>query len=70
MFITIEEIHSYDTRSSKKGNFNVNFCDKKRKSVSIMGIKLWNQLDANVRNVKIINIFKHIIKNMFISLYH
>ena len=38
-------------------------------SFSIMGIKLWNQLDANVRNVKIINILNYIIKNMFISLY-
>ena len=27
-----------------------------------MGIKLWNRLDANVRNAKPINIFKHIIK--------
>jgi len=38
-------------------------------SISIMGVKLWNQLDAYVHNVKTINIFKHIIKNVFISLY-
>ena len=30
---------------------------------------VWHQLDANVRNVKAINIFKYTIKNMFISLY-
>jgi len=30
-----------------------------------MGVKLWNQLDANVCNVKTINIVKQIIKNMF-----
>jgi len=36
-------------------------------SNNIIGVKLWNQLGANVHNVKIINIFKHIIKNMFIS---
>ena len=71
LFITIEEIYSYDARSSKKGNINVKFCNMKRKltSISIMGVKLWNQLDANVHNVKTINIFKLIIKNMFISLY-
>jgi len=58
MFITIEEIHSYATRSSKKGNFNVKFCKAKRNlmSFSIVSFKLWNQLDANVRNVKTINI--------------
>jgi len=61
----------YGTRSSKKGNINVKFYKTKTKlmSISIMGVKLWNQLDANVRNVKTINIFKHIIKNMLISLY-
>jgi len=58
-------------RSSKKGNFNVKFCKTKRKliPISIMGVKLWKQLDANVHNVKTINIFKHITKNKFISLY-
>ena len=42
----------------KKGNFNVKFCKTKIKlmSISIMGVKLWSQLDANVRNVKTINI--------------
>jgi len=71
MFITIEEIHSYGTRSSKKGNFNVKFCKMKRKlmSISIIGVKLWNQLGANVCNVKTIIIFKHLIKNMPTSLY-
>ena len=34
-----------------------------------MGVTLWYQLDAFVCNVKTINIFKQIIKNMFISLY-
>ena len=55
--LTIEEIHSYGTRSSKKGNFNVKACKKKRTliSISIKGVKLWNQLDANVCNVKTFN---------------
>ena len=34
--------------------------------VSIMGVKLWNQLEENVYKIKAINIFKHIIKNMLI----
>ena len=38
-------------------------------SISIMGVKLWNRLDANVRIVKTIHIFNHIIKIMLISLY-
>jgi len=38
-------------------------------SISIMGVQLWNQLDANVCIVKTINILKYIFKNMFISLY-
>jgi len=37
--------------------------------ISILGVKLWNQLGANISNVKTIIIFKHIIKNMLISLY-
>ena len=35
-------------------------------SISVMGAKLWN--NASVHNVKIINIYKQIIENMFISL--
>ena len=37
----------------KKGNFNVKFCKTKRKLllISIMDVKLWNQLDVNVCNV-------------------
>ena len=35
-------------------------------SNNIMRVKLLNQLDANV---KTITVFKHIIKNMLISLY-
>ena len=38
-------------------------------SISMMGVKLWNQSDRNVHNVKTNNIFKRIIKNMIISLY-
>jgi len=38
-------------------------------SISIMGVQLWNQLDANVANFKTINILKQIIKDIFISLY-
>jgi len=51
--IPIEEIHSYGTRSSKKGNFNVKFCMTKRKlmSIRIMGVKLWNQLDALLKQL-------------------
>jgi len=58
MFITIEEIHSYSSRSRRKRTFYVNGCKKKNvlMSVSIIGLKLLNQLDANVRNVKTINI--------------
>jgi len=43
-------------RSSKKGNFNVKFCKMKRKlmSISIIDVKLWNQLDATVHNFKTI----------------
>ena len=38
--------------SSKKGNYNVKFCKTKRKlmSICIMDVKLWNQLDGNVKN--------------------
>ena len=63
----IEKIHSYGTGL---GNCNVKVCKTKGKlmSVNIMDVKSWKQLDANVHNVKTINIFKHIIKNMFISL--
>jgi len=71
IFITIKEIHLYGPRYIKKGNLNVKYFKMKRKlmSISVMGVKLWNQLYVNVYNVKTINILKHIIKNMFISLY-
>jgi len=67
-FITIQEIHSYGTGSSKKENFIVKLCKTKRKliSISIMGVKLWKQLDVNVCNLKTIIIFTQIIKNMFL----
>ena len=35
-----------------------------------MDVKLWNQLDANLCNVKAINIFKHKMKYVFIALYY
>ena len=65
-------MHSYGSRSGKKGNLNVKFVRQNKRvnmSISFIVVKLWNQLDANFRNVKTINIFKHIIKNMLISLY-
>jgi len=35
MFITIEEIHSYGTRSSKNQNVNVKFCKMYKKKVNV-----------------------------------
>ncbi len=72
MFITTDQIHSYSTRSSRKGNFNVKFCHTKRKamSISIIGVKLWNQLDINVHNIKSTNTFKRKMKNTFIHSYN
>ena len=39
----------------KIGKLNVTFCKTKRKfTVNVMGVKLWNQLYGNVSNVKTI----------------
>ena len=43
--------------------------NRKLTSISIIGVKLWNQLDANVHNVKTTTKFKHINMNMSISSY-
>ena len=55
-----------------KNNITIEETLKKKRdlmSICIMAVKLWIQLDANVRNVKTVNIFKQLIKNMFIFLY-
>ena len=45
--------------TSKKGSFNI----------SNIGVRLWNNLNENIRTSSSVNLFKKKIKNMFINTY-
>ena len=60
-------IHTYNTRSSSKGNFITKYCRTKLRSmnVSFRGIKLWNELDESFHNISSIASFKKKTKHLF-----
>ncbi len=51
---------SYNTRSSNKGNFYIKPCSSKMSclNVSNIGVRLWNNLNENIRTSRSFNIFK------------
>ena len=66
MFKKSMNIHNYKTRSSTRGNFNVNFCHTKLRSMSIsfVGVKLWNQLSVKLRDAVSVSQFRSKVKKV------
>ena len=71
MFSPSTSVHSHNTRSSSKGNFSVKFCKTKLRSmsISIIGVKLWNQLDSRFLNATSLSSFRMNLKRFYISSY-
>ena len=54
MFKEISTVHTYNTRSSVKKNFyilNKPNLEKARRSIPILGAKLWNEIPSSVREL-------------------
>ena len=70
-FQQLNEVHSYNTRSNAKGNYNVTFCRTKQRSmsVSVKGVRLWNSLNDQLRNVSPMSYFRSSLKRHFINNY-
>ncbi len=68
LFMKSDDAHNHNTRFSKSGNFDVKYCKTKMKSmtISIKGVKLWNELDNHLHNVKSIHLFKKKLKCIYI----
>lgn len=71
LFLQNDNVHNYNTRSKSKGNFNVKYCRTKLRSlnISVKGVKLWNNFDTDVHNIKSVKLFKKHVKKVFISSY-
>ena len=71
MFTKSTDVHSYNTRSSSKGNFDVKFCKSRQRSfcASIIGAKLWNQLDITLRTVPSLSLFRFKLRKHFLRNY-
>ena len=71
LFKSIDNTHSYFTRSSSKGNFDVKYRRTKMKSmtISVKGVKLWNELEEYMHNIISVNCFKRMFKKMYLKRY-
>jgi hypothetical protein len=71
LFLKSIDVHTHNTRSSSKGNFNVKFCRTRLKSmsISIVGVKLWNQLSVDLHDVSFVSLFRKKLKKYFLSNY-
>ena len=72
LFMKTRNVHNHNTRSSNRGNFDLKFCRTKIRSmsISIRGVKLWNELNSNYHNIKSLSSFKKTIKKMYINGYN
>ena len=71
IFGNSEIIHKYNTRSSSRGNFTVQYWTKSRSMItSIKGIKLWNEQDENCKDCKSLSNFKHSVKLGYLKDYN
>ena len=66
LFKSIDNTHSYFTRSSSKGNFDVKYCQTKMKSmtISVKVVKLWIELNKYMHNIRSVNCFKCMLKKI------
>ncbi len=54
-----------------KGNFYIKPCGSRKGSFNIsnIGVRLWNNLNKNIRTSRNVNQFKKKVKKMFINSY-
>ena len=69
LFIPTVKIHSYNTRSSVSDNFYINISNLeiKRKSFSVIGAKLWNEIPTKLRTLPKL-IFKRKIRMILFNI--
>ena len=67
MFNKSCEIHNYNTRN--KNNFHVKCLSsgKRKMSVNITGVSLWNILTKNIKESRTLNVFKIKIKRQILN---
>ena len=71
-FIWIENVHSFSTRQSKRGDLFALRCNTTQyglRSIHYSGVRLWNSLPTDVRNSVSLSIFRSKIKTYFLSNY-
>jgi len=70
-FTMLNTKHVYMTRSTVKKNFYCQSVRTKLKSfcISVAGVKLWNNVDMNVKNSISFHIFKKKLKQLYIDSY-
>ena len=67
LFQYTSNVHSYYTRSSSSKNFYINKCnlEKRKKSLSIYGAKVWNEIPCSVRDLPKTTFKKSLRKTLF-----
>ena len=52
IFTKVKDIHNYNTRSSSRKNYFINYArlNTLKNSFSHVGVRLWNQIPAHIRN--------------------
>ena len=71
-FIWIENVHSFSTRQSKRGDLFALRCNTTQyglRSIHYSGVRLWNSLPTDLRNSVSLSIFRSKIKTYFLSNY-
>ena len=68
-FIKNKEVHNYGTRNREKLHVKNVKSNVKNISVNNKGVKLWNNLDEQIRSSVSINLFKKRLKSKFIEAY-
>ena len=69
MFDKSCEIHNYNTRN--KNNFHVKSVrsEKRKISINIAGVSLWNELSNNIKESKTLYVFKSKLKKQMLMGY-
>ena len=71
-FTWIENVHSFGTRQSKRGNLFSLRCNTTQyglRSIHYSGVRLWNSLPTDIRNSVSLSNFRSEIKSYFLSNY-
>ena len=70
LYTTVDNIHSYQTRSSDSGDLHVprviHSCAQK--SISYSGAKIWNDIPVEVRKAQSIYIFKRKLREHYVRI--